>query len=194
MQIKATFIEALVRVNVESENILLSDADSARFENKVFIIVTNTESNKEIYSLQINCEYYCTMFRDVKVWNDFVVIGFDNYCYLFNFKTKEFTHHKLLSYFDNFYATNDKIFICSASNINCFDNTGRFLWRSKKLGVKSVNILKVEDGIVKGSGDWDAPRQWVDFEFHINEYPNSSKKPPKKLSILKSFIQGIKNK
>ncbi len=186
MNIKAYFKEAQVYFSQTAEHIVLSTEKGNSFDHKVFVIIENEVNGEVLFSLQINCEFYCKFFRGIAVWNRFVVIGFDTQCYLFNMETKKVIKHKLNSYFDSFFIDTTNVFICSASHVNCFNTNGEFLWQSDKLGVDSVKIYRIEEGIIYGTGDWGDDIRWRDFELNSFEIKKPKKTKKRLLSLFNS--------
>ncbi len=182
MSIKAYFEDVLAHVHPTSKHMIISGEEHKDSDLRIFVIIE--DDGNELFNLQINCEYYCALFRGVTVWNNIVVIGFDTQCYLFNMETKQVVRHKLNSYFDSFYTHDDFVFICSASNINCFNKNGEFVWRSDKLGTDSVKINRIEEDVIFGSGDWGGKTRWKDFEIAISEVGRNTKKPKRRLLRL----------
>lgn len=194
MEVKAYFKESHAHFS-NAEKIILSDEKStADFEYSVFVIIEDKRTMEELFSLQINCEYYCSLFRNIVTWNEYVVIGFDNYGYLFNTITKKITSHKLNSYFSNFHIADSHILICSLSHINCFDGYGDFIWRSDKLGAEKVVINNVVAGTIYGSGDW-GDDSWKDFKVNFSKisYNQVERNTPNRKK-LKGFLAGIRKK
>lgn len=192
MILKAYFKESHAHFSCTTEKIIILNETTTGFDNTVFIIIKDENSGREIYSLQIAYEYYCSLFTGVKLWNEFVVIGFDENCYLFNMVSKEITCHKLNSSFNNIVLSDHHVLVCSLSYINCFDKFGHFIFRSEKLGTEYVRISGVVNGIAYGSGDWGEKEGWKYFQFqfsktHLNSVDREVPKRAKKKGLLSLF-------
>lgn len=188
MTIKAYFKEVKSHYNFQSKRIIVSDESSSAFDHLTYVIIENQDTGEELYNLQFNSEHNCSVFRNAIVWNNLVVIGFDNYCYLFNLNKEEIDSYKLNSFFDSFFTTEKFVLVASLSNINCFNSDAEFLWRSDKLGTESIKIESVENDMIKGHAKWE-DSGWKEFQLPL--LTGGVTKKPKKKSKIASFFERI---
>ena len=186
MTIKAYFKEEKAHYNSRSKRIIISDQSSSQFDHFTFVIIENQKTGEELYCLQFTSEHNCSVFRDLVVWNNLLVIGFDNFCYIFNLETEHVVKYKLNSFFDSFFITEQHVLLSSLSNIDCFNSDAVFMWRSEKLGNESIKISKVENNIIYGSGKWDEAG-WKEFQLPLSTGGVGEK--TKKKSIFTSFFK-----
>lgn len=186
MKFKAYFKEVKSHYNFKSKRIIVSDQSSSAFDHLTFVIIENQETGEELYNLQFNSEHNCSVFRGAIVWNNLTVIGFDNYCYIFNLVTEQIVSHKLNSFFDSFFTTEDYVLVCSLSNINCFNSDAKFLWRSEKLGTESIKVESVVDGIINGYAKWE-DEGWKEFQLPLSN--GGVEERIKKKSIFTSLFR-----
>lgn len=189
MNIKACFKEAKSHFHNTSKRIEVENISKETFDHKTFVLVEDANTGDELFNIQINSEHNCSFFRGLKVWKKFVVIGFDSYCYIFDVEKENISTYKLNSFFDGFFVTNENIFVCSTSYINCFNSNAEFLWRSNKLANESVKIEGVADGFIQGAGKWDE-HGWVSFDLPLLNGGVEPKKQ-KKSSLFSRFINQL---
>ena len=67
-------------------------------------------------------------------------------------------------YFGNFRIHDDKIFVCSASDVTCMSIDGDIKWKSESIAIDGVIINSFEKGIIYCSCEWDPPGGWRTYQ------------------------------
>jgi len=162
MEVGAHFEEGQYFFSSQAKKIVLSDSPEVG-QKKLFVVIYDKTNKNELFVLELVSEYMGAIFRGLLVWHNFIIIACERRVYLFNFLTEKTLVHPLKSYFNNFFSNNNYLMVCSATNMNCFDKTGRFLWRSEKLGTEHVVVNNVTSNAVLGSGEWGSTGEWKNF-------------------------------
>jgi hypothetical protein len=110
----------------------------------------------------------CFAFEEVRVWCDFVVIGWGHHLYLVNPQSRKVSALDLGSYFGHFYPAEECLLVASAERLSRIEPSGSLLWRSDPLGIDGVIVDQIRDGIIKGEGEWDPPGGWRPFRVRLS--------------------------
>ena len=110
----------------------------------------------------------CFAFEEVRVWSGFVVIGWGHGVYLIEPRTRAVSAIDLGSYFGHLYPVEQCLLIASALRLFRVEPDGSLLWRSDALGVDGVVVDQIEDGVIRGKGEWDPPGDWRPFQVSLN--------------------------
>jgi hypothetical protein len=109
----------------------------------------------------------CFAFEEVRVWCDFLAIGWGERLFLVNLLSRAaFTLH-LGSYFGHIYLTENCLVVASAERLFCIAQDGSVLWQSAVLGIDGVIVDDVEGDLVQGRGEWDPPDGWRPFSVSL---------------------------
>jgi len=149
------------------ETISISSGESESGSNVMYVIIEELnefDEGTELINLIIKYDHLVAPFDDIQFFGDFITIGFGNSVYFFNLKTWGFYHYSLNGYFSSLHIEQEHFYVCSASDIVCFNNQAELMWCSDPLGVDGVQIGQVTAEIISGSAECDPPDGWEDFE------------------------------
>ena len=107
-------------------------------------------------------------FQDALVWRDHVFVGYGHRVYAIDPKKQSGSEILLGSYFGAFYATQDYLLVASGESLLRFSPDGRVLWRAPDLGLDGVVVRCVENGTIRGEGEWDPPGGWKPFALQLD--------------------------
>ena len=108
------------------------------------------------------------IFEKALIWCDFVTIGFGHCVYLVELESHGIKTFDLGNYFSQLYPAKGYLLIASAEHLLRVESSGSVKWSSQRLGIDGVKIDCVEDGIIKGEGEWDPPGGWKPFKVHLD--------------------------
>ena len=106
-------------------------------------------------------------FKDAVTWFSLLVIGWGHSVYLIHTESMDSTRLECDSYFEDLYKDDDYLLIASGESLTRIDKDGSILWQSNMLGIDGVIVNDVNDGIIKGSGEWDPPGGWEPFQIYL---------------------------
>jgi hypothetical protein len=158
---KIEFIENIPE-NHSEPPILISGEASIDFNGKQFLSLTKENGRFTIY--EIRYEYHGSPFKQAEILNNILVVGHDEYCYLFDIGTKrQLKVLRLSGYFGHIYLEDEFIYVADAYGIYCLSKNGTKLWSNNELGTDGVIINDFCDAEIYGIGEWDPPGGWEDF-------------------------------
>jgi hypothetical protein len=99
-------------------------------------------------------------FQDALVWREQVFVGFAHRVYVIDPKNQSGSEILLgngCGYFRTFYASQDYLLVASGECLLRLSPDGKVLWRSPNLGLDGVEVTSVDDGTIRGLGEWDPP-------------------------------------
>ena len=105
---------------------------------------------------------------DAIIWQGLLVVGWGHRLYLVDLKTHKVQGHRLGSYFGHLYTHENVLLVASAEQLFRMEPDGSIAWTTKRLGIDGVLVERIENGIVEGEGEWDAPGGWRPFRIHLN--------------------------
>ena len=149
------------------ETISISNEESESGSNVMYVIIEELDEfdeGTELINLVMKHDHLIAPFNDIQLFGDFMAIGFGNSVYFFNLKTWGFYHYSLNGYFSSLHIEQEHFYVCSASDIVCFNNQAELMWCSDPLGVDGVQIGQVTAEIISGSAECNPPDGWEDFE------------------------------
>ncbi|MDO1445968.1 hypothetical protein Q0590_06875 [Rhodocytophaga aerolata] len=133
-----------------------------------FIIIQSQENHQQVLNLKVESES-SPVFKQTEVKGTDVLIGYGNRAILFNLLNKKTKFViKFQGYFSEFTLYEQAIYITTDSEIICINWQGKQKWLSADLGIDGVRIQSIEDGKIKGIGEWDPPGGWQTFELDQN--------------------------
>lgn len=103
-------------------------------------------------------------FKKALLWNNFLAVGYEDQVHLIEPETQTIKNILCDEYFGDFWISNVGLLIATASNILCVGLAGQMLWSSHTVGIDGVIIDSIDNGIIKGQGEWDPPGGWRPFE------------------------------
>ena len=109
-------------------------------------------------------------FQDALVWHDRVFVGFGHKVYVIDPQKRSGFEIFLGSgcgYFGHFYAGQDYLLVASGESLLRLSPDGKVLWRAADLGVDGVVVTSVENGTIRGEGEWDPPGGWKPFALRL---------------------------
>jgi hypothetical protein len=111
------------------------------------------------------------VFQDVIIWNERVFVGFGERVYVID-PVKRIGSHIILSgfagYFGGFYTASEYLLVASGDSLRRLAPDGRVLWAAPHLGLDGVIVDSVENGIIRGQGEWDPPGGWKPFAMQLD--------------------------
>lgn len=141
--------------------ILISGTNSVNYSGSQ-ILCANI--NNEIRFYEIRYEYHCSPYKSADLIDNILIVGFEEFFYVFDTITNNnILSLKLSGYFDHYYQNNNLIYVADASGIYCLDINGVIYWHNNALGIDGVMINEFDDKYLYGCGEWDPPSGWVDF-------------------------------
>lgn len=138
-----------------------------------YVGITTDDERRLRVDLQANAGYSC--FQEVRCVEGSVYIGYGECIIVVNPGSKHVETHFLDGYFGHLYTheeleilpTTFAALAASASELLSFSAEGRLCWRTANLGIDGVVVHSVQNGIVKGSGEWDPPGGWESFRLSV---------------------------
>jgi hypothetical protein len=106
-------------------------------------------------------------FRDAILWSDRVVIGYGDAIHVVDVATHVVVTHRLDGYYGHLFAMEDVLLVTDARTVLRLNVGGAILWRSGWIGIDGVTIEAVEQGIIRGEGEWDPPGGWKPFRLSL---------------------------
>ena len=115
-------------------------------------------------------------FQDVRCVGDLIYIGYGQQVAVLSPATGSLTSYSLDGYFGCMCTALDpecadlgsSVLVASASELLCFDGTGRLIWRKSELGVDGVVIRQIRSGEIVGDAEWDPPGGWKPFRLRLD--------------------------
>jgi hypothetical protein len=106
-------------------------------------------------------------FEEVRVWFQFVAIGWGEHVYLVDPRTRRVLAIRLGSYFGHMYSAENDLLIASAERLFLVAPDGAVRWQSEHLGIDGVVVDKIDGEVVYGEGEWDPPGGWRPFSVSL---------------------------
>lgn len=154
-------IEFLDNIDYKNSAILISGSDTIDYSGHQLLSV---DFNNEIRFYEIKYKYHCSPFKGADLFNNILIVGFEDYFYMFDTNNnKNLLSLKLSGYFGHFYRNDHLIYVTDASGIHCLNIDGTINWQNNELGIDGVEINKFDNQYLYGSGEWDPPGGWIDF-------------------------------
>ncbi|MBI9067484.1 MAG: hypothetical protein JEZ09_09350 [Salinivirgaceae bacterium] len=151
----------------DAEHIVIQNIETKKFDNTVNVFVEDSQTHEIVYNFELRCEIPGTFFRGHTFLSNFIVLGVEDYVYLYNIKTKESIMHKLIGYFDNFFPNPDFLIIGCDTHLIKLNTLGDIEWISDKLAIEKISIKDVNENTLWGSGNWGLPRGWEFFNLSL---------------------------
>jgi hypothetical protein len=111
------------------------------------------------------------VFQDALVWCERVFVGYGHRVYVIDPKKQSGCDILLgtsCGYFESFYAGEDYLLVASGESLLRLLPDGKVLWRTPALGLDGVVVTSVENGIIRGEGEWDSPGGWKPFALRLD--------------------------
>lgn len=104
-------------------------------------------------------------FHDALVWRNFLVIGWGHSVFLISLESNLVTQHSFgPSYFSSLHANDEMLLIASQDQLIRIAPDVSVMWKTADLGIDGVLVHDFNDHIIRGSGEWDPPGGWVEFQ------------------------------
>jgi hypothetical protein len=132
------------------------------------VFVTVERDAEAVLRVDVYADQDPTPFREAIVWSDLLVIGFGAKLHIVSLTDRAATSVSLGWYFGHLYPLAERLLVADAEQLRCLDRTGRVLWCSGDLGLDGVVVEDVENGVIKGSGEWDPPGGWRPFRLALS--------------------------
>lgn len=110
-------------------------------------------------------ETFC--FTEAISWGECAYVGYGDTVYVIDPRRKSGSSIALDSYFGNFFATPDCLITASGERLLRLSADGVVLWTSHQLGIDGVVVDRIENGLIKGAGEWDPPGGWKPFAISV---------------------------
>jgi hypothetical protein len=107
------------------------------------------------------------IFEEALFCYDFVTIEFGLHVYLVALMSHGIKTYVLGNYFSQLYPAKGFLLITSAEHMLRVERDGSVKWSTQRLGIDGVKIDCIEDGIIKGEGEWDPPGGWKPFKVRL---------------------------
>lgn len=149
---------------INQKPVLLSGYESQAFSRVKYLIIS--AENSEI-AYEIRYEYSCSPFQDVKIENNILAVGFEEYFYLFDLnKNKSVLSLKLGGYFGHLYFYDHLFYVADAYGLTCINMAGQILWKTE-IAIDGVIVDKIDADKIYGKSEHDPPNGWEDFVLDI---------------------------
>lgn len=148
---------------IQIEPLRLGNIPSGQGTPDVYVLVQDDDTPL----LRVDLYSYGSAFEELKIWNDFVVIGFGYQLHLISLQTKQARTFDLDSYFGHLYALDRVLLAATGKTLWCIDQVGELRWVSDWVGIDGVIVEQVDRGIVVGRGEWDPPGGWRPFQVSL---------------------------
>lgn len=110
----------------------------------------------------------CLAFRDAILWGDCVFVGYGESVYVIHPAQRTGRQIPLSAYFAAFYSSPDYLLVASGESLLRLAPDGSVLWTADGLGLDGVVVNSVENGIIRGHGEWDPPGGWRPFTLRLD--------------------------
>ncbi len=158
-----TFID---EPDTSAETIALHAPDGKNWAQSTVVVIKERETYKPILNLAITSEY-SSPFRETQIYNDAVLIGWGNTFILYNLTSGKSKILILDWYFGDYRIHDEKIFVCSATDINCLSIDGEVFWKSDPIAVDGIVINSFEGQAIYCSCELDPPGGWVSYKLDL---------------------------
>lgn len=112
----------------------------------------------------------CFAFQEAIVRSNHVFVGYGESVYIIDPVMRiasQIFLTGIASYFEAFYAGPDYLLAASGDSLLRLTHDGRLLWAAHGLGLDGVVVEAVENGVIRGQGEWDPPGGWRPFELRL---------------------------
>jgi hypothetical protein len=107
-------------------------------------------------------------FRDAVIWKDLVVIGFGSALYVIGLKDLYPRVHDFSGYFGSLVSNDAYCLAASDEGVLRLAEDGTALWHQRGLAADGILISDVNEGVIRGDGQWDPPDgEWVPFRLDL---------------------------
>lgn len=136
--------------------------------NAADLYVTISEGDRPLLRVDIygGEETFC--FTDAIVWGQRVFAGFGDTLYVIDAAKRTGSAIALGSYFGSFFGAPECLLVASGECLLRLSPAGLVLWKSRPLGLDGIIITGVENGLIKGEGEWDPPGGWKPFAIALD--------------------------
>jgi nitroreductase len=91
-------------------------------------------------------------FEEVRIWNDYVAIGFGRHAYIVSMVTRGTAEYDLESDFCQFFPLENMMLMASLEGLGAVDTMGNVVWDVKELAQQGVLVERAADGRISGRG------------------------------------------
>lgn len=124
--------------------------------------------------LHIDREHVC--FQAVRCLGSRVAIGFGGHLHWIDLATRTARSLEMDGYFGGLYTPGDfglpgspfALLAASATSLLRFTVEGELVWEAGDLGIDGVIVHDVDASRITGTGEWDPPGGWKDFELELD--------------------------
>jgi hypothetical protein len=110
-------------------------------------------------------------FQDAIVWGERVFVGYGHRVYVIEPKKQAGSQIFLgptCSCFNAFYSGQDYLLVASGESLIRLAPDGSVLWAASNLALDGVTVKSVENGLVRGQGEWNPPGGWKPFALRLD--------------------------
>ena len=114
-------------------------------------------------TVQVQHDYAGAPFRSIVAFGNWLAIGLSDVVGVVH---RGFSDGRLFcvdGYFGSFYPLDDKLLVCSASQVIALNPNCWELWRAEGLGFDGVIIHDHDETSLTGDGEMDPPGGWLPF-------------------------------
>lgn len=130
-------------------------------------IYCSVEYNEQPFML-LNLYSGHSPFCDAIIWQQWIVIGFDDAVYFVSLDRQIKHVYPLYWYFGHLYPTNDALLVASAADLHCFDTNAQQIWVAETVGIDGVVVHTIEGDIIEGEAQYDPPDGWQPFRLSLS--------------------------
>jgi hypothetical protein len=147
--------------NLNADPILISGSDSFNLSQEEYLIIGN---GGNISVFKIKYDLHCSPFKQAQVVGDFLLIGHENYFYMFDLLNRiNVLRMEMSGYFGHLYVENNLCYVADANGLYCIESKGKILWANGNLGIDGVVINRFDEDNIYGEGEWEPPSGWQNF-------------------------------
>ena len=147
------------------EPVRLGDATRSGLPDRVVIVEDET--------VVLRCDVFpsgleCYPFEAAEIWRGLLLVGYGCNLYVVNLASRAVTAHRFGSYFGHLYVSSEYCLVASGCSLYRLGDDGEFLWSCRNLAVDGVLVHDVDDGVIRGDGEWDPPGGWRPFSVQLS--------------------------
>jgi hypothetical protein len=120
--------------------------------------------------LRLDLPFYpdeCYAFEEAVIWGGLLAVGRGHRVHLAALASREVRSIDLGSYFGSFHPLDGCLLAASAERVFRVGADGAVAWASGEVGLDGLVVVRVEDGVIEGEGEWDPPGGWRPFRLSL---------------------------
>jgi hypothetical protein len=137
-------------------------------EGAADLYVTIARNDRPVLRVDIYAGRETFAFTDAIAWGERAFAGYGDAVYVIDPARKTGSAIALNTYFGSFFATSECLIAASGERLWRLSPSGLVLWTSQQLGLDGVVVNAIENGLIKGEGEWDPPGGWRPFAISLD--------------------------